>query len=539
MAFLKREKKTGKRQLLWYSFLIVALATVVIISVLVLAGERYENEISKRYLELSLINAKEAYDEYEKPIVKLLYIGYKWGKNGLLDMENISRLNNQFIPVMEQFPILSGVTISNTSGEEYFLMRKGGTLLVRSWRGNMNPDLVAWYQVDSNYAVLREWKEQRKFIPRERPWFVNGLKRKSGEVGWYGPYRFFTLKKPGITGNIHWKNKNGVVTFLAFDLLLRNFIKDITLAGVTENSLNFVFSRDGVVLFYDDSSSSGEKSAVRISDYRDCYRKEIRTAVQKWLSDSLSTSDPVRIMVNGRAFLGAFSTVTGTGSGYTYLASIIPGEDIKSEINTRILLLAFFIFIVALFTLSATIFIYKKYVHSRNASNFWRIESKDSDGKIREIIATGEGEHVEFKSTMRKNLKTEKFGKEIEFAWLKTLAAFMNSSGGVLFIGVDDAGNVLGLEDDQFDNADHCRLHFKNVFNQYIGLEFSPYVKMEVYKIGEKEIAAIQCFASEKPVFLKISNNEEAFFIRSGPSSVKLAPSKILDYVRQRKGRGK
>jgi hypothetical protein len=243
--------------------------------------------------------------------------------------------------------------------------------------------------------------------------------------------------------------------------------------------------------------------------------------------------------VNDKVFLGAFTAVTGTGGKHTYLASIIPGEDIRSEINSRMLVLALFIFVIVLLTLSATIFMYKKYVHSRNASNFWRIEGKNPGEKIREIIATGEGEHVEFKSTMRKNLKTEKFGKEIEIAWLKTLTAFMNSKGGVLFIGVDDAGNVLGLEADQFDNADHCRLHFKNVFNQHIGMEFSPFVKMDVYNSGEKEIVAIQCFVSEKPVFLKINNSEEAFFIRSGPSSVKLAPSKILDYIRQRKGRRK
>ena len=46
-------------------------------------------------------------------------------------------------------------------------------------------------------------------------------------------------------------------------------------------------------------------------------------------------------------------------------------------------------------------------------------DRRNPETSIRKIIATGEGRTIEFKSTMRLNLHTQKPGKEIELAWLK------------------------------------------------------------------------------------------------------------------------
>ena len=65
------------------------------------------------------------------------------------------------------------------------------------------------------------------------------------------------------------------------------------------------------------------------------------------------------------------------------------------------------------------------------------------------VIERGEHDRLEFKSTLRWNLKAEKAGKEIELAVMKSLAAFMNSAGGNLIVGVDDQGGIIGLAADQ------------------------------------------------------------------------------------------
>ena len=45
---------------------------------------------------------------------------------------------------------------------------------------------------------------------------------------------------------------------------------------------------------------------------------------------------------------------------------------------------------------------------------------------------------------VRQNRKNE----DLKFSVLKTIAAFLNSEGGTLIIGVEDDGNIFGLEQD-------------------------------------------------------------------------------------------
>jgi predicted HTH transcriptional regulator len=149
------------------------------------------------------------------------------------------------------------------------------------------------------------------------------------------------------------------------------------------------------------------------------------------------------------------------------------------------------------------------------------------------LIAAGETARVEFKSTMRMNLKTGKKGKEIELAWLKSAVAFMNSQGGVLLIGVDDRGAPLGLEADRFDSEDKCRLHLKNLLKQHIGLEFTKYIQFDIIDYLGRRVLIVECAPSREPVFL-IEPRDEGFYIRSGPSSVKLSSRQVLQYLKRR-----
>ncbi|MBD3307394.1 DUF262 domain-containing protein, partial [candidate division KSB3 bacterium] len=64
------------------------------------------------------------------------------------------------------------------------------------------------------------------------------------------------------------------------------------------------------------------------------------------------------------------------------------------------------------------------------------------------IISQGENDHIEFKSTLRWNIRARRNDDEIQHSSLKTIAAFLNTEGGILLIGINDAGEPVGLEDD-------------------------------------------------------------------------------------------
>ena len=61
----------------------------------------------------------------------------------------------------------------------------------------------------------------------------------------------------------------------------------------------------------------------------------------------------------------------------------------------------------------------------------------------------GESKTLEFKSTLRWNTKEDrKDDKVITHSALKTVAAFLNTDGGDLLIGVRDDGSIIGIERD-------------------------------------------------------------------------------------------
>ncbi|MCP4257582.1 MAG: response regulator [Planctomycetes bacterium] len=164
------------------------------------------------------------------------------------------------------------------------------------------------------------------------------------------------------------------------------------------------------------------------------------------------------------------------------------------------------------------------------SDSFTKIDSE----QLRSLIDAGENDRFELKSTLRWNLKSNKPGKEIENAWLKTIIAFLNTDGGLLLIGVEDDGNVLGLEPDKFPNADRYLLHVNNLIREHIGMEVIQFIKFGLKQLDGKEILCIQCSPSLEPAFLK-NNKDEDFYIRVGPGSRKLTSRETLIYINNRK----
>ena len=67
---------------------------------------------------------------------------------------------------------------------------------------------------------------------------------------------------------------------------------------------------------------------------------------------------------------------------------------------------------------------------------------------IADVAARGESDTREFKSSARWNMRTQQRDDAMETVIAKTVAAFMNSGGGTLLIGVDDDGKLIGLGPD-------------------------------------------------------------------------------------------
>ncbi len=149
------------------------------------------------------------------------------------------------------------------------------------------------------------------------------------------------------------------------------------------------------------------------------------------------------------------------------------------------------------------------------------------------LIENGENDYVEFKSTLRYNLFTKKFDKEMEHAALKTIAAFMNSSGGTLIIGVDDDKNILGLENDKFKDDDKTLLHLTKLIQERIGMHHTKFIRAVIEGTDGSKILRVDVKPSDIPAYLT-HNNDEIFYVRTGPATAQMKVSEIYSYINSR-----
>ena len=168
---------------------------------------------------------------------------------------------------------------------------------------------------------------------------------------------------------------------------------------------------------------------------------------------------------------------------------------------------------------------------TRDAECMLRYLNQFMDKEVDQLIKNGENIQTEFKSTLRWNLHTDCRDVKMEHSVLKTIIAFLNCDGGVLFVGVDDNGELVGIEADHFPNEDKYLLHFTNLVNSRIGKQFCNNISWEIVPYRNGKLMQVECTPSPKPAFLKTGNKEE-FFIRTGPASVELSGSEMLDYTK-------
>jgi len=150
-----------------------------------------------------------------------------------------------------------------------------------------------------------------------------------------------------------------------------------------------------------------------------------------------------------------------------------------------------------------------------------------------DVLADGESEITEFKSTLRTNLHTSSKDPRMESTVLKTIAGFLNVNGGTLIVGVSDDGVPVGIDVDGFANEDKMGLHLINIVKTRLGVQALTNIHVHFDEYKDSRVMVVRCDRSSTEVFIKDGEHEK-FYIRTGPSTTELSTSQTLDYIKQR-----
>ena len=175
--------------------------------------------------------------------------------------------------------------------------------------------------------------------------------------------------------------------------------------------------------------------------------------------------------------------------------------------------------------------------------NLDKTEAVENGTDLKDIILAGENSEVEFKTTLRYDMRENRVNKKLEEVILKTVAAFSNADGGMLIIGVDDDLNTIGLGNDlrTLNNGtkDEFELHLRNLLNQAFGMNFATnYLAIEFPVLDDVEICTVEIEPGIEPLYSEVidknGNRDKKFYVRSGNSSREVPLDEVAPYIYQR-----
>ena len=128
----------------------------------------------------------------------------------------------------------------------------------------------------------------------------------------------------------------------------------------------------------------------------------------------------------------------------------------------------------------------------------------------------------------RENLTYENIDREFKELYVsdikKTVVAFANTEGGILYIGINDAGEIVGLP-----NVDEVMQQTANALKDSIAPDIMPFIKIRAVTREGKQIieVAVQNGAS-RPYYIREKGlKPSGVYIRQGSSNQQLSDEGI------------
>jgi len=174
-----------------------------------------------------------------------------------------------------------------------------------------------------------------------------------------------------------------------------------------------------------------------------------------------------------------------------------------------------------------------------NAVNNFILANQPESQKIdlEKLIPQGESETFEFKASARWDYNANSSNKNLEKVIVKSLAGFLNGNGGVLVIGVDDKGALVGLEKDYATlstrpNQDGYYQFLVNLYSS-LGRDIASNISVKFYELKNHHLCTLDIRHSSRPVWVE-DGILRRFYVRSGNTTQELNAQEATEYIRMK-----
>jgi hypothetical protein len=167
-------------------------------------------------------------------------------------------------------------------------------------------------------------------------------------------------------------------------------------------------------------------------------------------------------------------------------------------------------------------------------------ERRERATDLLRLVDSGESALVEFKASARVNLHTGRPDEEMKRALVKSVAAFLNSEGGTLLVGVSDEREVVGLALDleSFGGSeDKLQRYVLDSLRQSLGdPTVASFVRVTLLRVSSEIICEISVMPDRHGVWCD-DNGKDAFFVRNGNQTVLMRSREVAAYLTERSTR--
>ncbi|WP_108389261.1 GmrSD restriction endonuclease domain-containing protein [Yoonia sediminilitoris] len=161
-------------------------------------------------------------------------------------------------------------------------------------------------------------------------------------------------------------------------------------------------------------------------------------------------------------------------------------------------------------------------------------KSTNAEPSVAELLANMETLRIEFKSTARVPLSSDVPEKVINEGVIKTVAAFMNSEGGTLGIGISDDGDLLGIQPDldfKKQDLDGYQNWLSTLFMNAMGQSVvAKGVNIRFETVDDCVMCLVDVRKSSSPVYADTIKGKETFYVRVGNTTRILAGAEMVKY---------